>query len=166
MSFTTMQMMVFWPCLPTISATCSELGTGTHSVIFCDFLERSSTPTLKAPSPVGLPKGWLSVTDPKGSLKPNIDNSNASCSALCSSSALAVWSISENKLDGISTNSIHCLKNYKSVHYSPLILAQIHPPFDVKKIHYFFLWFHNIPTSFTEWNFETLWRIVYSRKIY
>ena len=30
------------PCRPTISATCSELGTGTHSVMFCDFLERSS----------------------------------------------------------------------------------------------------------------------------
>lgn len=30
------------PCRPTISATCSELGTGTHSVIFCDFFERSS----------------------------------------------------------------------------------------------------------------------------
>lgn len=30
------------PCRPTISATCSELGTGTHSVIFCDFFDRSS----------------------------------------------------------------------------------------------------------------------------
>ena len=32
----------FLPCLPTISATCSELGTGTHSVIFIDFFMRSS----------------------------------------------------------------------------------------------------------------------------
>lgn len=30
------------PCRPTISATCSELGTGTHSVMFCDFFDRSS----------------------------------------------------------------------------------------------------------------------------
>lgn len=30
------------PWRPTISATCSLLGTGTHSVIFCDFFERSS----------------------------------------------------------------------------------------------------------------------------
>ena len=25
------------PCLPTISATCSELGTATHCVMFWDF---------------------------------------------------------------------------------------------------------------------------------
>ena len=31
------------PCLPTISATCSELGTGTHSVMFWDFLDLSSS---------------------------------------------------------------------------------------------------------------------------
>lgn len=30
------------PCLPTISATCSELGTGTHSVVFWLFLLRDS----------------------------------------------------------------------------------------------------------------------------
>uniref|UniRef100_A0A6B0UJ85 Putative secreted protein n=1 Tax=Ixodes ricinus TaxID=34613 RepID=A0A6B0UJ85_IXORI len=26
--------LILHPCLPTISATCSELGTGTHSVVF------------------------------------------------------------------------------------------------------------------------------------
>lgn len=34
--------MIQLPCRPTISATCSELGTGTYSVIFCDFFDRSS----------------------------------------------------------------------------------------------------------------------------
>ena len=28
--------MNYSPCLPTISATCSEVGTGTHSVMFWD----------------------------------------------------------------------------------------------------------------------------------
>ena len=27
------------PCLPTISATCSDVGTLTHCVMFCDFLD-------------------------------------------------------------------------------------------------------------------------------
>lgn len=39
---TWMLCMIKLPCRPTISATCSELGTGTHSVIFCDFFDRSS----------------------------------------------------------------------------------------------------------------------------
>lgn len=38
-----MQKKKIIPCLPTISATCSELGTGTHSVIFCDFLDLVSS---------------------------------------------------------------------------------------------------------------------------
>lgn len=39
----TMKSDCLLPCLPTISATCSELGTGTHSVMFCDFLLRLSS---------------------------------------------------------------------------------------------------------------------------
>lgn len=60
------------PCRPTISATCSELGTGTHSVVFWLFF-----PVLE------------SVSKDKGSFEslesPSIDNSRANWRALWSS---------------------------------------------------------------------------------
>lgn len=75
------------PCLPTISATCSELGTGTHSVMFCDFFDlTSSMPTFAK----GLTKEDRSPglsgsgTVLRGSLKPNMVSSRANWSALSS----------------------------------------------------------------------------------
>lgn len=102
------------PCRPTISATCSLLGTGTHSVIFWLFLERASSKTpagvvckgsgsLAVPVPVPVPvPGHPGVPS-----RPSIDNSNANCRALWSSREavpppLAPRSISLNKLVGMS----------------------------------------------------------------
>lgn len=84
------------PCLPTISATCSEEGTGTHSVMFCDFLARSSGGGAK---PSGLASGLL-----VGSASPKFSmlSSSASWKARWSSTSPPPPS-SPNRLDGIST---------------------------------------------------------------
>jgi len=86
------------PCLPTISATCSELGTGTHSVMFWLFLPLFSS----GKAGVRVSPGDGSVVVGEESLKPSIDNSNASWSALWSSRPLLFRSISENRLAGIT----------------------------------------------------------------
>lgn len=68
------------PCLPTISATCSELGTGTHSVIlfvlgFCFIVFSSNKPVGGA----GVDKLYVVL------FKLLIDSSKATCKALFSS---------------------------------------------------------------------------------
>ncbi len=61
------------PCRPTISATCSLLGTGTHSVVFCDFL------FLLSESKFCCCIESLSLSSP------SIESSRANCRALLSS---------------------------------------------------------------------------------
>lgn len=88
--------MVDLPCRPTISATCSEDGTGTHSVMFCDFLARSSGGGAK---PSGLARGF---DDGRLSPKFSMLSSRASCRARWSSTRPPP-PISPKRLVGIST---------------------------------------------------------------
>lgn len=103
------------PCRPTISATCSLLGTGTHSVMFWLFLERASSKTLAGAvcrgsgslvTPLAVPVPVPGQSELPS--RPSIDSSKASCNARRSSSEAAPpeleRSISLNKLVGISLN--------------------------------------------------------------
>lgn len=104
----------YLPCRPTISATCSELGTGTHSVIFWLFFGSkfriSSTAEEKYADSCETGEDSFDIED--GSVSPNIDNSSASCRALWSSRPFPPplpppldmwwWSISPNRLAGIT----------------------------------------------------------------
>lgn len=86
------------PCRPTISATCSDDGTGTHSVMFWDFLALSSGGGAK---PSGLASGLFA-----GRFSPRLSilSSNASWNARWSSTRPALPPPrSPNRLDGIST---------------------------------------------------------------
>lgn len=88
----------YLPCLPTISATCSDDGTGTHSVMFWDFLALSSGGGAK---PSGLASGLVA-----GRFSPRLSilSSNASWNARWSSTRPALPPPrSPNRLDGIST---------------------------------------------------------------
>lgn len=99
------------PWRPTISATCSELGTGTHSVMFCDFFpERASSGKLGGG---GARRCWSAAAGVSAapgapaaaatSVKPSMDSSKASCSARWSSNPPALLpSKSENRLAGIT----------------------------------------------------------------
>ena len=149
-------MFVLLPCRPTISATCSLLGTGTHSVMFWLFFERASSKTpagvvcrgsgsLAVPVPVPVPvPGHPGVPS-----RPSIDNSNANCRARWSSREavpppFAPRSISLNKLVGISldlrwsrcvapvnsnrTSIVRTDSNKSQFLYSPISFLHLLPP--------------------------------------
>lgn len=56
------------PCLPTISATCSELGTGTHSVMFTLF----RPPTTGPATPITA--AAVAVAKDPSMLEPTVDD--------------------------------------------------------------------------------------------
>lgn len=114
-----MKLKVILPCLPTISATCSELGTGTHSVMLADFLFRRSSADScrklgRCEEPFS-PRGESGSEDKfkdsgnevvglmSGSLSLNIVNSRARLNARLSVSMVAdvMLSNSLNKFAGI-----------------------------------------------------------------
>ena len=78
------------PCLPTISATCSELGTGTHSVILLLLRPLSS----------------YVVEDPSSSLwtccSPSIDKFKAICCKVCSWFSKPISSVCTRSMVGKS----------------------------------------------------------------
>ena len=88
---------IYSPCLPTISATCSELGTGTHSVIFALFRMWSLS---KWPSPADV--GVRSSPFSAELSSPNLDSSRAICSARLSSRPPLCEFISMSRFAGIT----------------------------------------------------------------
>uniref|UniRef100_A0A131YTY6 Uncharacterized protein n=1 Tax=Rhipicephalus appendiculatus TaxID=34631 RepID=A0A131YTY6_RHIAP len=81
--------LILQPCRPTISATCSELGTGTHSVVFWLFL------FLVSASRFGCRESFSLFS-------PSMESSSANCSARWSSRPPLLRSISGNRLAGIT----------------------------------------------------------------
>lgn len=105
------------PCLPTISATCSELGTGTHSVMFWDFFERSSKWT---PATGDSPNIEVKAFSVLPATRPPSDGECCCCWILRRAAARSVpWWLNASVAEGLKSSMESSIASFSNALCSP-----------------------------------------------